>query len=114
MQRSKSNAERGLFWPVLCLIAAVDFGTKYLAAHAAAAAGTAARSVRRLGAVHAGAQSGRGVRAASSGSQSRWIFMALTIVALVILGFLYTCHAARRRAAHRSRSRWSAAAPSAI
>ena len=90
MQRSSERSNAGLFWPVLCLIAAVDFGTKYLAAHRLLAVGlphdvfgsdwmrfTLVRNPGAAFGLHLGAQ-------------SRWIFMALTIVALVILGFLYT------------------------
>lgn len=85
MQRSNS----GLFWPVLVLVATVDFCTKALA-------------VNRLGLQHMphdvfgdwlrftlvynpGAAFGLHV-----GEHSRWVFMVLTIVALVILGRLYT------------------------
>jgi len=83
----RSNA--GLFWPVLILIAAVDFGTKSLAAarlipqglpHEVAGDWMRFTLVRNPGAAFG----------LHLGSQSRWIFMALTIVALVILGFLYT------------------------
>ena len=48
------------------------------------------------------------------GQHSRWIFMVLTIVALVILGRLYRGDARRRRRFARCRSRSSAAARSAI
>lgn len=85
MQRSNS----GLFWPVLVLVATVDFCTKALA-------------VSRLGIEHVphslygewvrftlvhnpGAAFGLHV-----GQYSRWIFMVLTLIALVILGRLYT------------------------
>jgi signal peptidase II len=84
MQRSNS----GLFWPVLVLVATIDFCTKALA-------------VSRLGLQHMthdvfgewlrftlvynpGAAFGLHV-----GEHSRWIFMVLTIVALAILGRLY-------------------------
>jgi signal peptidase II len=84
MQRSNS----GLFWPVLVLVATIDFCTKALA-------------VSRLGLQHVshdvfgewlrftlvynpGAAFGLHV-----GDHSRWIFMVLTIVALAILGRLY-------------------------
>ena len=53
------------------------------------AAARAARRLRRLDAFHARVQSRRGVRAARRSDYSRWIFMVLTIVALVILGRLY-------------------------
>jgi signal peptidase II len=84
MQRSNS----GLFWPVLVLVATVDFCTKALA-------------VSRLGLEHVprevygewlrftlvynpGAAFGLHV-----GQYSRWVFTVLTIIALVILGRLY-------------------------
>jgi signal peptidase II len=84
MQRSNS----ALFWPVLVLVATLDFCTKALA-------------VSRLVPQHfphdvygdwlrftlvynPGAAFGLHV-----GQYSRWIFMALTIVALIILGRLY-------------------------
>jgi signal peptidase II len=84
MQRSNS----GLFWPVLVLVATIDFCTKALA-------------VSRLGLQHVshsvlgewlrftlvynpGAAFGLHV-----GEHSRWIFMVLTIIALAILGRLY-------------------------
>ena len=84
----RSNA--GLFWPVLILIAAVDFGTKSLAAARLIPQGLphemgAGEWVRFTLVRNPGAAFGLHL-----GSQSRWIFMALTIVALVILGFLYT------------------------
>jgi len=84
----RSNA--GLFWPVLILIAAVDFGTKSLAAARLIPQGLphemgAGEWVRFTLVHNPGAAFGLHL-----GSQSRWIFMALTIVALVILGFLYT------------------------
>ena len=84
MQRSNS----GLFWPVLVLVTTVDFCTKALA-------------VNRLTLEHMphdlfgdwmrftlvynpGAAFGLHV-----GEHSRWIFMVLTMIALVILGRLY-------------------------
>ena len=84
----RSNA--GLFWPVLILIAAIDFGTKSLAAARLIPQGLphemgAGDWVRFTLVRNPGAAFGLHL-----GSQSRWIFMALTIVALVILGFLYT------------------------
>ncbi len=92
MQRSNGSTEHGnagLFWPVLCLIAAVDFGTKYLAAKRLLPQGLPHEVfgdwVRFTLVRNPGAAFGLHL-----GSQSRWIFMALTIVALVILGFLYT------------------------
>jgi signal peptidase II len=79
MQRSNS----GLFWPVLVLVAAVDFCTKALAVR------SLPRDVYgewvRFTLVHnPGAAFGLHV-----GQYSRWIFMVLTIVALAILGRLY-------------------------
>jgi signal peptidase II len=84
MQRSNS----GLFWPVLVLVAAVDFCTKAVAV---------SRLVPRLMphdlygdwvrftlVYNPGAAFGLNV-----GTHSREIFMVLTIVALVILGRLY-------------------------
>lgn len=84
MQRSNA----GLFWPVLMLVAAVDSATKALAAsrlipyqipHAVYGEWLRFTLVRNPGAafgLHVGAY-------------SRWIFMMLTIIALVILGRLY-------------------------
>ncbi|MFI5230352.1 MAG: signal peptidase II [Gemmatimonadales bacterium] len=84
MQRSNA----GLFWPVLMIVAAVDSATKALAAsrlipqqipHAIYG------DWLRFTLVHnPGAAFGLHI-----GSYSRWIFMVLTIVALVILGRLY-------------------------
>jgi len=92
MQRSNGSTEHGnagLFWPVLCLIASVDFGTKYLAAKRLLPQGLPHEVfgdwIRFTLVRNPGAAFGLHL-----GSQSRWIFMALTIVALVILGFLYT------------------------
>jgi signal peptidase II len=85
MQRSNA----GLFWPVLGLIAAVDFGTKSLAAARLLPQGLPHEVfgdwVRFTLVRNPGAAFGLHI-----GSYSRWIFMVLTIVALVILGFLYT------------------------
>jgi len=88
MQRSNgSNA--GLFWPVLLAVAATDFCTKALASKRLWPQGPP-RAVYgewiRFTLVHnPGAAFGLHV-----GSYSRWIFMALTIVALAILGRLYS------------------------
>lgn len=84
MQRSNA----GLFWPVMGVIAAVDFSTKSLAATRLLPQGLP-HSVYgewvRFTLVHnPGAAFGLHL-----GSYSRWIFMILTIVALVILGRLY-------------------------
>lgn len=88
MQRS-SGSNAGLFWPVLTLVAAVDFGTKSLAAARLAPEGlphdvfgewfrfTLVRNPGAAFGLHLG-------------FYSRWIFMVLTIIALVILGFLYS------------------------
>ena len=84
MQRSNA----GLFWPVLLLIAAVDFCTKAVAAanlmpqglpHSVYGDWIRFTLVRNPGAAF-------GLHV---GQHSRWIFMVLTIVALVILGRLY-------------------------
>jgi signal peptidase II len=85
MQRS-SNA--GLFWPVLVLVTAVDFCTKAVASARLALEGLPhpiSANWLRFTLVHnPGAAFGLNV-----GDYSRWIFMALTIVALFILGRLY-------------------------
>jgi signal peptidase II len=83
----RSNA--GLFWPVLVLVVAVDFCTK-----AVASSRLVVDSLphpifgnwMRFTLVHnPGAAFGLNV-----GEYSRWVFMALTIVALFILGRLYS------------------------
>jgi signal peptidase II len=85
MQRSNA----GLFWPVLAVVAAVDFTTKALAAGRLLPQGmphAVYGDVVRFTLVHnPGAAFGLNL-----GSYSRWIFMVLTIVALVILGRLYS------------------------
>jgi len=85
MQRSNA----GLFWPVLAIVAAVDFATKALAAGRLVPQGMPHAiygDVVRFTLVHnPGAAFGLNL-----GSYSRWIFMILTIVALVILGRLYS------------------------
>jgi len=85
MQRSNA----GLFWPVLAVVAAVDFTTKSVAATRLLPQGlphTVYGDVVRFTLVHnPGAAFGLNL-----GSYSRWIFMVLTIVALVILGRLYS------------------------
>jgi signal peptidase II len=85
MQRSNA----GLFWPVLVVVAAVDFSTKAVAATRLLPQGmphTVYGDVVRFTLVHnPGAAFGLNL-----GSYSRWIFMVLTIVALVILGRLYS------------------------
>lgn len=84
MQRSNS----GLFWPVLVLVATVDFCTKALAVARLPFARTPHEVlddwVRFTLVYNPGAAFGLHV-----GEHSRWIFMVLTIVALVILGRLY-------------------------
>jgi signal peptidase II len=84
MQRSNA----GLFWPVLVLVTAVDFCTKAVAASRLAFEGLphpVFGDWMRFTLVHnPGAAFGLNV-----GAYSRWIFMTLTIVALVILGRLY-------------------------
>ncbi len=83
----RSNA--GLFWPVLLLVAAVDFCTKAVAAEHLIPAGLP-HPVHNLDWIrftlvrNPGAAFGLHV-----GEHSRWIFMVLTIVALIILGRLY-------------------------
>lgn len=84
MQRSNA----GLFWPVLGVVTAVDFSTKSLAATRLLPE-SLPHSVYgewvRFTLVHnPGAAFGLHL-----GSYSRWIFMVLTAVALVILGRLY-------------------------
>jgi signal peptidase II len=88
MQRNNA----GLFWPVLALVAAIDFGTKAIASSRLIPPGLPhaiyGREWIRFTLVHNpgaafGLQMGNPV-------YSRWIFMVLTIVALVILGRLYT------------------------
>jgi signal peptidase II len=83
MQRSNA----GLFWPVLALVAAVDFSTKAIASSRLVPQmpHTVYGEWIRFTLVHnPGAAFGL-----QMGPYSRWIFMVLTIVALVILGRLY-------------------------
>jgi signal peptidase II len=84
MQRNNA----GLFWPVLALVAAVDFGTKAIASLRLVPQGyphTVYGEWVRFTLVHnPGAAFGL-----QMGQYSRWIFMVLTIVALIILGRLY-------------------------
>jgi signal peptidase II len=84
MQRSNA----GLFWPVLVVVAMVDFATKAMAATRLMPGGLPHAMYGewvRFTLVHnPGAAFGLHV-----GSYSRWIFMLLTIVALVILARLY-------------------------
>ncbi len=84
MQRSNS----GLFWPVLVLVASVDFCTKALAVSRLIPRrmphDVVGDVVRFTLVYNPGAAFGLHV-----GQYSRWIFMVLTIVALFILGRLY-------------------------
>jgi len=84
MQRNNA----GLFWPVLGLVAAVDFGTKAIASTRLIPQGLPHEIYGewiRFTLVHnPGAAFGL-----QMGQYSRWIFMVLTIVALIILGRLY-------------------------
>lgn len=85
MQR-RSNA--AVFWPVIALVAALDVVTKVIAVRALAPQRVphpVLGEVLRLTLVYnPGAAFGLNL-----GPQSRWIFTALTVVALVILGRLY-------------------------
>jgi signal peptidase II len=84
--QSRSNALR--FWPVLVVVALLDVATKAIAVRALwpqRVPHDLLGSVVRFTLVYnPGAAFGLHV-----GPQSRWIFTALTIVALVILGRLY-------------------------
>jgi signal peptidase II len=84
MQRSNS----GLFWPVLVLVATVDFCTKALAVSRLLPQhmphDVCGEWARFTLVYNPGAAFGLHV-----GQYSRWIFMILTVVALVILGRLY-------------------------
>jgi signal peptidase II len=86
--RRSSNA--ALFWPVMIVVTAIDFATKQLAdswlrPHSMPRTVIGDWDWFRFTLVHnPGAAFGLHV-----GSQSRWIFMGLTIVALIILGRLY-------------------------
>jgi signal peptidase II len=84
MQRSNGR----LFWPIVVLVAAVDYWTKNLAAlrllperfpHEMYGEWVRFTLVHNTGAAFG----------LHIGDHSRWIFMALTVVALVILGWLY-------------------------
>jgi signal peptidase II len=85
MQRNNA----GLFWPVLVMVAAIDFCTKAVAANQLVLEGMPhavyGEWVRFTLVHNPGAAFGLHV-----GQYSRWIFMVLTIVALVILGRLYS------------------------
>jgi signal peptidase II len=84
MQRSNS----GLFWPVLVLVATIDFCTKALAVSLLRMPHLShdmlGEWLRFTLVYNPGAAFGLHV-----GEHSRWIFMVLTIVALAILGRLY-------------------------
>lgn len=84
MQRSNS----GLFWPVLVLVATVDFCTKALAVDRLMLQHVPhdvyGEWVRFTLVYNPGAAFGLHV-----GPYSRWVFMALTFIALLILGRLY-------------------------
>jgi len=86
----RSNA--GLFWPVLVLVTAIDFCTKAVAANRLQVQGLPhavfGEWMRFTLVYNPGAAFGLHV-----GQHSRYIFMVLTVVALVILGRLY--HATR-------------------
>jgi signal peptidase II len=93
--RSRSNA--ALFWPVLVLVGAVDVLTKAIAVRALVPQRVphdVIGDVVRLTLVYnPGAAFGLQL-----GDHSRWIFTALTLVALVILGRLYRATADGDRA----------------
>jgi signal peptidase II len=83
----RSNA--GLFWPVIIIVAVLDFVTKLLAKRILETPHLAHEVmmgdwVQFTLIYNSGAAFGLHV-----GQYSRWIFMALTLVALVILGRLY-------------------------
>jgi signal peptidase II len=84
--RSRSNAS--LFWPILLVIAVVDVITKAAAERLLLPRGIAhevlGNTLRFTLVYNPGAAFGLNL-----GPQSRWIFAALTLVALVILGRLY-------------------------
>jgi signal peptidase II len=84
MRRSNS----GLFWPVLVLVTTIDFCTKALAVSRLIPQrlphDVFGGWLRFTLVYNPGAAFGLNV-----GQYSRWIFMALTFIALVILGWLY-------------------------
>jgi len=84
--QSRSNA--ALFWPVIVIVAALDVVTKAIAVRELMPQRVPhellGNTVRFTLVYNPGAAFGLNL-----GSQSRWIFTALTIVALVILGRLY-------------------------
>ena len=87
MQRSKSNGF--LFWPILLVVVASDVVTKWLAVQKLSSPPRMPHEVfgeyvRFTLVYNPGAAFGLNV-----GEHSRWVFMALTIGALLILGRLY-------------------------
>ena len=84
----QSRSKALLFWPVLVLVALLDVATKAIAVQALSPQRVPhdplGNLVRFTLVYNPGAAFGLHV-----GPQSRWIFTALTIVALVILGRLY-------------------------
>jgi signal peptidase II len=83
MQRSNGR----LFWPIFVIVAVLDFSTKAMAARLDPLVPRElyGELVRLTLVYNKGAAFGLYV-----GNYSRWIFMVLTIVALVILGRLYS------------------------
>ena len=94
MQRSRSNAP--LFWPLLAAVLALDVITKSLAVTYLRPQ-TCRTRCSATSSAHARLQPGRGVRPARRRALA-WIFIVLTIVALVILGRLYRATAGDRAA----------------
>ena len=89
MERSSPRSNAQLFWPVLLSILAIDVLTKRAAVEALADQPRMPREVfshwlRMTLVYNPGAAFGLNV-----GEHSRWVFMALTVGALVILGRLY-------------------------
>jgi len=86
MERSRPNA--GVFWGVIAAVVVSDVLTKWIAftslAHAAYPRQVIGDTVRFWLVYNRGAAFGIHV-----GDYSRWVFLALTIAALVILGRLY-------------------------
>lgn len=87
MQRSKSNGF--LFWPILLVVVASDIATKWLAVEKLSDPlrmphEVVGEYVRFTLVYNPGAAFGLNV-----GDHSRWVFMALTVGALLILGRLY-------------------------
>jgi signal peptidase II len=86
MERSSGNGR--LFWPVIGAVVVVDFLTKRLAVQSLVPQrlphDVFGETVRLTLVYNPGAAFGLHV-----GPYSRWVFMALTVVALVILAWLY-------------------------